>query len=456
MPQFPLRLGSPAWLVGALVFLTSLSRAQVVLDSFDPNANGTVRAIVVQPDGKIIISGDFTTVGGTNRHRIARLNADGTVDSTFDASIDDRPYVEPEVRALALQPDGKILAAGDFLTVNGQSRSNIVRLNTDGTLDSSFSSSLAFGIQALALQPDGKIVTAGASSPGISRLNTNGTIDSSFSRTAGAYSLALQTDGRVVIGGALQQSLPYTYMRRLAANGTNDPSFQSSMSDTFVEYGGVFTIVIQPDQKILIGGSFTQVGGQQRAGFARLNSNGSVDTSFVPPTVWSAKFVLQPNGKIVAAGDMTGTNGYSETLVARFNPNGTRDTSFPFVAASSVQSLALQPDGKILVGGDFSIINGVPRNRVARLSSLSDPDFVHGPMLVQFRRMGGGIFRFNATELGQTNFPMTIVASTDPAAPSATWTDVGPLRLGVAASYFEFTDPVAATNASQRYYRLRF
>jgi hypothetical protein len=176
----------------------------------------------------------------------------------------------------------------------------------------------------------------------------------------------------------------------------------------------------------------------------------------VPPSIFNAEFVLQPNGKIVVAGQMLGANGSSQPLIARFNPNGTRDTNFPFVAASSVESLARQPDGKILVAGNFSIINGVPRNRIARLSSLSDPDFDPRPMLVRFGRMGGGVFRFNATELGQTNFPVTIVASSDPAAPSATWTDVGPVRLGVAASYFEFTDSAAVTNASQRFYRLRF
>src|SRR5437016_7240447 len=108
-------------------------RGQSALDGFDPNANFTVRVVVVQPDGKILIGGDFTALspnGGAavTRHHIARLNTDGTLDTAFD------PNANGEVASIAVQADGKILAGGEFTRIGGQTRNHIARLQTDGGL----------------------------------------------------------------------------------------------------------------------------------------------------------------------------------------------------------------------------------------------------------------------------------------------------------------------------------
>ena len=139
--------------------------ANSALDGFDPNANGLVRTAVVQPDGKILIGGDFTTLAPNGRppvtrNYIARLNTDGTVDPTFN------PSANSSIQAIALQPDGKIILVGDFsaFAPNGGAsiiRGNIARLNADGTIDSTLDPRANGSVHAIAVQADGGIVIGG-------------------------------------------------------------------------------------------------------------------------------------------------------------------------------------------------------------------------------------------------------------------------------------------------------
>src|SRR6185437_1814069 len=148
-----------ALLVALLVCLPSTSRAQLV-DGFDPNANNDVRVLAVQADGKILAGGDFTSIGGQTRNQIARLNPDGSLDTSFD------PNANSEVRAIAMQADGKILVGGSFSSIGGQPRNDIARLRPDGSLDASFDPNVtnATGtgaVFAIAVQADGKILVGG-------------------------------------------------------------------------------------------------------------------------------------------------------------------------------------------------------------------------------------------------------------------------------------------------------
>src|SRR5439155_548669 len=130
---------------------------------FNPGENSTVQALAVQADGKIVAGGSFTTLGNsgtTARNRIGRLNLDGTVDTGFD------PGANRPVRALAVQADGRILVAGDFTTLGGGGtgttvRNRIGRLNADGTLDTSFNPGANLAVLALAIEADGKILVGG-------------------------------------------------------------------------------------------------------------------------------------------------------------------------------------------------------------------------------------------------------------------------------------------------------
>jgi len=126
-----------------------------LLDSLNPGADGSVHSLAVQADGKILVGGYFTTLGGQPRNRITRLNADGSLDSTFN------PGADSGLESLAVQADGKILVGGYFTTLGGQPRRGIGRLNADGSLDSAFNPGAYNYVYSLAVQVDGKILVGG-------------------------------------------------------------------------------------------------------------------------------------------------------------------------------------------------------------------------------------------------------------------------------------------------------
>jgi len=274
--------------------------------SFDTGfgVNGTVNAVVRQPDGKVIIGGQFTTVKGLLRTNIARLNADGSGDAAFNPGI-----ANTSVSSLALQPDGKVLVGGqsvhiecgewdcwdvyDFL---------VIRLDANGSLDSSFNPGIGAG---------------------------------GYSYGAGNSAVVVQADGKVLIGGdfSTMNGTNRNNIARLNADGTLDSSFDPG-TGVSGNQGGISDVVVQSDGKVLIGGYFTSVNGTNRNNLARLNADGSLDSSFNPGTAIGgesgydgsvASIALQPDGKVLAGGYFTNANGNS---ITRFNANGTLDSSF--------------------------------------------------------------------------------------------------------------------------------
>jgi uncharacterized delta-60 repeat protein len=339
--------------------------------SFDPGSgvNGTVNSVAVQPDGKVIIGGEFTTVKGLERFKVARLNADGSGDSSFNpgASLAELSNNSWSVYSVALQSDGKVLIGGVFIVggFNG-----IARLNADGSLDSSFDPiEVQAVVSSIALQSDGKVligggvIVGGSNIVGVARLNGNGSFDSSFNPGAGEYgsvlSLALQPDGKVLVGGD-------SFTRRLNANGSLDGSFNPGTGVN----AGVRSVALQADGKVLIGGWFSSVNGTNRNGTARLNANGSLDGSFNPGAGAFSdvhSVALQPDGKVLIGGNVS---------VARLNANGSLDDSFNAGtgANNDVNSVVVQSDGKVLIGGYFTSVNGTNRNRIARLNANGSLD----------------------------------------------------------------------------------
>lgn len=394
---------------GATVSRNRLARFNTdnTLDiSFNPNPDNTVNSIVLQPDGKIILAGFFTSLapnGGASvsRNRIARVNSSGTLDTGFDPNADNVVY------SMLLQPDGKILVGGLFATLapNGGAtivRYRIARLNADGTVDAAFDPNVfnffanPNPVRAIAVQSDGKILIGGAFNwlaPNggaivtrnfVARLERDGTLDQSLDLSAiGGYVIttAVQPDGKIIIAGNFSQILgqPRNRLARLNADGTLDTAFNPIVDNV------VYGIAVQPDGKILLGGVFTNVGGQTRNFIARLNSDGSLDTAFNPGANNAVYGIaLQPDGKILVGGEFSGANsigGQSRNRIARLNSDGTAD-SFNPNANSAVYAIALQPDGKILVGGFFSGANSVgtqTRNRIARLNADGSVDTAFNP-----------------------------------------------------------------------------
>ena len=336
---------------------------------FDPNANATVLATAVQPDGKIVLGGAFTTVSGVVRNRIAQLNADGTLNAAFN------PNANNTVESVAIQLDGKIVVAGRFTTMRGLVRNHIARLNADGSLDTIFDPNVNGTGCKVVLQPDGRVIVAGlftsvggVTRNNIARLNTDGTLDMGFNPNADneVISMALQPDGKIVIGGTFTKlgGVGRQYIARLNADGTRDNSFFPS-SNYYV-----FSTAVQPDGKIVLGGFFTSMGGMTRKYAARLNANGSLDTAFNPDgNYYVLGTSIQTDGAIVLAGFFTNMGGVTRNGLARFNAGGTLDPSFDPNTNFGADGLVGQVDGSILVSGIFTTISGAVRNHIARLEN---------------------------------------------------------------------------------------
>jgi uncharacterized delta-60 repeat protein len=365
--------------------LTTAARGQSALDGFDPNANGSIRLIVVQPDGKILIGGEFTTLspnGGpaVSRNRIARLNPDGTLDTTFNPDANDL------VLAITLQPDGKILVGGLFTSIGGQTRNRLARLDATTGLPDSFDPNANGTVGSIALQSDGKILVGGGftfigtqTRHYVARLDpSTGAVDS-FDPNAnqGVFALAVQADGKILVGGS------FTTVGGHTRNGIARLDATSGLPDSFDPAPGggqIYSIAIQPDGKILAGGYFFFIGGQQRNNIARFDpATGQADAFDPNANSTVVSLALQADGKILVAGFFHGANSMgvqTRNGIARLDPiTGAADSFDPNAGVISPSfAVAVQSDGKILLGGNFTTIapNGgaaVTRNRIARLEA---------------------------------------------------------------------------------------
>ncbi|MEP6917202.1 MAG: FG-GAP-like repeat-containing protein, partial [Acidobacteriota bacterium] len=304
-----------------------------------------INDIAVQPDGKIIIGGSFTTLGGGGtgvnaRSYLGRVNPDGSLDASFN------PGANNSVLSVCVQTDGKILVGGNFTTLGGggtgtTTRNYIGRLNADGSLDTSFNPGANARVHVIATQRDGRILVGGDFTMlGVSgttirnylgRLNADGSVDGGFLSGAnqGVYSLAVQTDGKIVVGGAftaLSDAATGTTTRnrlgRFSADGALDASFDPGANSD------VFAVAVQGDGKILAGGSFTTLGGggtglASRSNLGRVtNTDAALDSLTVTgggasviwarggagPEVWRVTFEASADGAtytLLGAGSRT-------------------------------------------------------------------------------------------------------------------------------------------------------
>ena len=293
---------------------------------------GSYYAIAAQPDGKVLVGGHFFSgpVELPKTSGLTRLNADGSIDSSFD------PHYFEAVGAILVQPDGKILVGG-FTTINQGGTTiapAILRLNPDGSLDQSFSpismESSGLFVTSITLQPDGKIVIGGGfdrldgvDRRNVARLNANGTLDVSFNSSVGAdrfvYASVVQGDGKIVIGGAFKtyNGVEQARLARLNSDGSLDPSFTSGLSAGETD---VYSLALGADGKILVAGRFSQYGGFTRQALVRTNSDGSIDQTFISGVdlfrhVQTVN--LQPDGKIIIGGNFTRYQEIQRNYLAR-------------------------------------------------------------------------------------------------------------------------------------------
>jgi uncharacterized delta-60 repeat protein len=351
-----------------------------------PGFKITVYKIATQADGKILVGGAFTSYQGLTENRIVRLNADGTIDTSFNTGTGFNNLVW----AITVQADGKILVGGSFTTYKGVTENRIVRLNIDGSKDTTFSTGTGFNTQVYAIetQADGKILVGGSfttykgvTENRIVRLNADGSKDTAFSTGTGfgslVYTIATQADGKILVGGTFIAYKGVTENRiiRLNANGSKDTTFSTGTGFS----NSVRAITTQADGKILVGGEFTTYNGVTENRIIRLNADGSKDTVFNTGTGFNntvLAITTQVDGKILVGGEFTTYNGVTENRIIRLNADGSKDTVFNTGTGfnNAVYAITAQTDGKILVGGVFSTYNGFIVNYIIRLNTDGSKD----------------------------------------------------------------------------------
>lgn len=333
---------------GAFTKFFGLARSRLAMigvdgsmESFVPPATGSteVHGIATQSSGKVLVVGNLAFAGVTYGS-IARLNLNGTVDTTFGGGTGPNDTIF----SVAVTSTDRVYAGGFFTQFNGAARAGIVRLSATGVLDrwgAVWPADIRPGVVAvIAIQSDGKILVGGrlfrGTLPGqllgVVRLNEDGSFDTGFTP--------------LVISGA-------------------DPS-------------QVNALVVQTDGKILVGGAFATANGQSYNGVVRLLASGTIDSTFLNPgqTVIPAfihALALQADGRVIAGGAFASYGGVATRNLVRLDMDGGVDPTFTTTSGpaglggDAVRAITLLPSGKILVAGEFSSYNGFTYPRIARL-----------------------------------------------------------------------------------------
>jgi uncharacterized delta-60 repeat protein len=371
-------------------------------------------AVAIQPDGKIVVVGTTYKQNdySSEDFAVARYNPDGTLDSTFGRGgkvRTDFPDLAAVPSSVVIQPDGKIVVAGGtFPLFTFAGNFTIVRYNSNGRLDRSFgdngivttvfdAGSYAF---AVALQSDGKIIAAGTvfvdfiigeqsdTDFALARYNRDGSLDTTFGsgglvstdflgKEDDAFSVLIQPDGKIVaVGSANDPATFYDFAAvRYLSNGTIDGTFgvSGTVKNDFGDqnFDRARSAVLQPDGKIVAAGfAISHGGGVQNFALARYRSDGVLDSSFGRTGMAQITFdsccqsanqvLLQADGKLIAVGYPNSESSDSDFTLARLNANGSLDSTFGVggkVRTSfgdlngGANGAALQQDGKIVAVG---------------------------------------------------------------------------------------------------------
>jgi len=366
----------------------------------DPSAgvNGPVYALTLQADGKLLVGGDFTLANGLGRQRMARLNTDGSLDQSFSSTS---PLVGANAPILTMvsQTDGRILLGGSFTNVDSVRRNYLARVALNGAIDTTFTigsgaNNPVFAAAETFVGSDRKLLIGGsftsfgaASQNYIMRLNDDGTLDAGFQVGLGAngnvFAIALQADGKAVIGGDFTavNGVTLLHIARLNTDGSVDTTFAPGAGAN----DSVRAIAVQLDGRIVIGGFFTNVNGAALNHIARLTARGAVDSTFTPGLGFNdvvSAIAIQPDTRIVLGGQFTLCDGVTRHRLTRLNNDGTLDTMINFGdgADSFVAAVVVQTNGMINLGGGFTQYDDQPRPHLARIYGGT----VAGPGALEF------------------------------------------------------------------------
>jgi uncharacterized delta-60 repeat protein len=368
--------------------------------------NSIINEIFLQPDGKIIVVGGFATFNGNTRNGIVRLNSDGTEDATFAANTGTGFGTAINANFVYLQNNDQILIGGSFTTFNGNTRNSLVRLNSDGTEDAAFYTNLGAGfnnaVHAVYEQANGQILVAGQytlfdSNPhtGLVRLNSDGTLDATFTTNLGSgfasvvflTSVIEQPDGKILVGGNFTSFDSNTRNRlvRLNSDGTEDTAFYTNLGAGF--NASVVEITYDSSADLIYAsGNFTSFDGNTRNYMLRLNSDGTEDAAFYTNlgTGFSGlqiSTITLGSGKIFVGGNFTSFDGNTrkyfvkldELLVVSYDADNSGENG---IMKYSVKRWSDSPGGP----------SGIPNYSQSNLSSVNAAG---SPTEIQFHGAGG-------------------------------------------------------------------
>jgi uncharacterized delta-60 repeat protein len=341
-----------------------------------------INNIVLQPDEKILISGEPSKVANVTSSGVQRLDAQGAHDFKFVPPI---MGSNDMVTAIARFDDGSIVIGGTFLNATSSKQYYLAGLDPNGFYEHSegwFESEQPNGaVLSLATTPSHKVLVGGEFSDlkghdchALARLNGDGSMDLGFVTSlqpkSAVHSVMLQGD-QVLIGGNFcwgDNENGLTNFARLKSDGSLDVEFSQSVDDW------VFSVLPAQDGSVMIGGVFKSVGGVERKYLARFHADGVLDKDFAPDfglLGWVYTMAQQADGRLLIGGEFTSIDDVEINHIARLNKDGSLDTSFMVGAGAndSVKVITLQEDGKILIGGEFTAYDGEPRRHIARLNS---------------------------------------------------------------------------------------
>jgi uncharacterized delta-60 repeat protein len=397
--------------------------------------NGYVRTISFQSDGKIICGGGFTSFNGNSCNYIARLNSDGSFDSTFNIGTG----FDNILLKVFVKPNDKILVSGTFIDFNGNTVYNYLQLNSDGSFDSDFFIETTAGhvdnsIFDIYSNSNGLIYLVGnftqffnQSFDGVIVLTSTGFANQFFDYTNinlgdkfSIFSNNSITNNKVYISGTSLNDVVYNYytnetnldineyqylitfsggdvndikinngkllvlgdftsylnytisgLIQINTDGTIDGNFNNFL---FTGFTDVSSATIQSDGKILLVGGFTNYDGNTIGNILRINSDGSYDSTFNTGLGFNnyvRKAIIQSDGKIICVGDFTDFDGNTCGYIARLNSDGSYDSTFVTGTGfnTTTRTTLIQSDGKIIVGGNFTFFDGNSCDYIARLNS---------------------------------------------------------------------------------------
>ncbi len=398
-------------------------------NSFNPGTgtNGAVTAVAVLPNGKIVIAGKFTTYNNQSAPGIVRVNSDGSIDASFNAGTG----ADGVILSLNAQSNNKIIITGDFENVNGTSRVGVARLNINGSVDAGFTSPITASftnhVYTSFNLPSGKILVGGyftatslsSSRSNFVKLNSDGTLDLSFNSPAVyVHSIALQADGRIVVGSGLEQvghDSGFGLVERFFSNGTRDNGFSGGTSpgETFP----IYALTVLGNGNILAAGHFTGYAGNSLQNIMLLDTAGVVDPSFIGTadgTIYRTH--LNADGSVIIAGAFNQYAGIARNGIARItftspSPYSARKQDITAITEKAA-SFSIYPNpatdavnfDNLTIGSTITI-----RNIVG--SVVHEEQVNNSKSTLSLSGYSNGVYFISQTANGKTNVQKFVVAN---------------------------------------------